>query len=196
MNESRLASKLTGSLLATGTEARPPNLFITSGPWPKQGIRSMYRFLKLLVVSALVAVPWPAGAQDIRINPVPPGVKPQWTQVPGAPQVSWAPNLPTDVFRYRGKYYFFWAGYFYQGPAPEGPWKAMAKVPEVFYKVAPTYFKTAKKVTAAPAEPAPEPPKAKIIEVPPAPPAPAAPEAAPPSAPGPEETTAPPPRVM
>jgi hypothetical protein len=151
----------------------------------------MSGFLKLLVILVLVAVPRPAGAQDIRINPMPPGVKPQWTQVPGAPQVSWAPNLPTDVFRYRGKYYFFWAGYFYQGPAPAGPWKAVTKVPEVFYKVNPAYFKTAKRES-----PVPEAPKAKIIEVPPAPPALTAPEPAPASPPGPEEKPAPAPRVM
>jgi hypothetical protein len=151
----------------------------------------MSGFLKLLVVLALVAVPWPAGAQHIRIDPVPPGVKPQWTQVPGVPQVSWAPNLPTDVFRYRKKYYFFWAGYFYQGPAPEGPWKGVTKVPEVFYRVDPAYFKTAPKEGAAPAAPTPEASKAKIIEVPPA-----APEPAPASPPGPEEKPAPPPRVM
>jgi hypothetical protein len=156
----------------------------------------MSRLLKLLVVLALVAAPWPAGAQDIRINPVPPKVKPQWTRVPGVPQVSWAPNLPTDVFRYRGKYYFFWAGYFYQGPAPEGPWQAVVKVPEVFYQVDPAYFKTAKKESTTPAEPTPEAPKAKIIEVPPAPPAPAAPEPAPASPPGPEKKPAAPPRVM
>jgi hypothetical protein len=156
----------------------------------------MSGFLKLLVVLALVAVPWPAGAQHIRIDPVPPGVKPQWTQVPGVPQVSWAPNLPTDVFRYRKKYYFFWAGYFYQGPAPEGPWKAVTKVPEVFYRVDPAYFKTARKEGPARGEPTPEACKAKIIEVPPAPPAPAAPEPAPASPPGPEEKPAPPPRVM
>ena len=94
----------------------------------------MRHFLKLLAIVALVAAPQAAGAQDIRINPVPPGVKPQWTQVPGAPQVSWAPNLPTDVFRYRGKYYFFWENFFYQGPRPEGPWKPVVKVPEVFYQ--------------------------------------------------------------
>ena len=94
----------------------------------------MRHFLKLLVILVMVAAPQAAGAQDIRINPVPPGSKPQWTQVPGAPQVFWAPNLPTDVFRYRGKYYFFWANYFYQGSAPEGPWKSLVKVPEVFYQ--------------------------------------------------------------
>ena len=113
----------------------------------------MRRLLLLLAILALVAAPEAFGAQDIRINPVPPGVKPQWTRVPGAPQVSWAPNLPTDVFRYGGKYYFFWENYFYRGPAPEGPWKAVVKVPEVFYQVDPAYFKTVKKAGEAPAAP-------------------------------------------
>ena len=129
----------------------------------------MRRLLLLLAILALVAAPEAFGAQDIRINPVPPGVKPQWTRVPGTPQVSWAPNLPTDVFRYGGKYYFFWENYFYRGSAPEGPWKSVVKVPEVFYQVDPAYFKTVKKSGEAPAAPAgatPS-PKAKIIDLPP-----------------------------
>ena len=145
----------------------------------------MRRWLLLLAIVALVAAPEAFGAQDIRINPVPPGVKPRWTRVPGAPQVSWAPNLPTDVFRYGGKYYFFWENYFYRGSGPEGPWKAVVKVPEVFYQVDPAYFKTAKPAGEAPAAPAgsmPS-PKGKIIEIPPtAPPklAPAEPQPEPP----------------
>jgi hypothetical protein len=154
----------------------------------------MRHWLTLLVLAALLAVPQAAGAQDIRINPVPPGVKPQWTQVPGVSQVAWAPNLPTDVFRYRGKYYFFWENFFYQGPRPEGPWKRVGKVPGVFYNVDPAYFKTVKKAGATPAAPvagageAEPSPKAKIIDIPPAEPrapAPAAPA-------GPEK----PPKVM
>jgi hypothetical protein len=162
----------------------------------------MRHVLKLLVILALAAVPWAAGAQDIRINPVPPGLKPQWTKIPGASQVSWAPNLPTDVFRYRGKYYFFWENYFYRGPAPQGPWKLVGKVPEVFYDIAPAYFKTVKKAAGTPAapaasaEPAPPPPKAKFIDLPPASPAPAPPAPASPSPPGPGETPAPPAKVM
>jgi hypothetical protein len=164
----------------------------------------MRHFLKLLAVLALVAAPQAAGAQDIRINPVPPGSKPQWTQVPGAPQVSWAPNLPTDVFRYRGKYYFFWGNFFYQGPRPEGPWKSVVKVPEVFYQVDPAYFKTVKPAGGAPAAPATPgesmtPPKAKIIDIPPAaPPAqpPAEPQPAPSGSPEPPGTPTTPPKVM
>jgi len=114
-------------------------------------------------------------------------------------QVSWAPNLPTDVFRYGGKYYFFWENYFYRGTAPEGPWKVVVKVPEVFNQVGPAYFKTVKpagEAPAAPAEATPS-PKAKTIEVPPtAPPVEAPPVQAPQGPPGPEETPAKPPKVM
>ncbi len=164
----------------------------------------MRRFLKILAVVALLAVPSAAGAQDIRINPVPPGVKPQWTQVPGASQVFWAPNLPTDVFRYRGTYYFFWDNFFYRGRAPQGPWKSVKKVPEVFYKVDPAYFKTAKQAGGAmgspttPGEPVTT-PKGKIIEIPPdETPAqvPAEPQPAPPAGPEPPGVPAAPPKAM
>jgi len=161
----------------------------------------MRHFLKLLAIVALLAFPGTAGAQDIRINPVPPNLKPQWTRVPGAPQVSWAPNLPTDVFRYRGKYYFFWGNFFYQGPRPEGPWKLVVKVPEVFYNVDPAYFKTVKKAGEAPAAPGESTPspKAKIIDLPPtAPPAQPLPEPGPAPSGSPEAPGAPtaPPKVM
>ena len=159
----------------------------------------MRRWLLLLALAALVAVPEAFGASDININPVPPGVKPRWVKVPGAPQVSWAPNLPTDVFRYGGKYYFYWENYLYQGSAPEGPWKAVVKVPEAFYQVDPAYFKTVKPAGEAPAAPAGSTPspKAKIIEVPPpAPPTQAPPEMKPQTPPKPEETPAKPPKVM
>jgi hypothetical protein len=164
----------------------------------------MQRWFLLWVILALAAAPEAFGAQDIRINPVPPGVKPQWTGVPGAPQVSWAPNLPTDVFRYRGKYYFFWENSLYRGSAPEGPWKAVVQVPEVFYQVDSAYFKTLKPARQTPAAPAGSTPfpKAKIIDIPPtAPPAQASPELAPPKLapqgpPCPEETPAKVPKVM
>ena len=148
--------------------------------------------LKLLAILAMLSVPGTAGAQDIRIDPVPPGLKPQWTQVPGAPQVSWAPNLPTDVFRYRGKYYFFWAEVFYSGPKPAGPWKVVQEVPQIFYNVDPAYFKTMKKAGETPGPPAApgegeSPPKAKIIAIPPV---------APPSGPNPSGEPLESPKVM
>lgn len=161
----------------------------------------MRRWLSFLVVLAMLAVPWAAGAQEIRINPVPPGVKPQWTKVPGAPQVSWAPNLPTDVFRYRGAYYFFWAGYLYRGRAPQGPWQGVEKVPQVFYRVDPAYFKTVKTTEAAPAPPEglnPPPGKSEVIEIPPAAPTsvPPAPSPPPPGSPAAPEAPPPGPKVM
>ena len=159
----------------------------------------MRRWLLFLALTALVAAPEAFGASDININPVPPGVQPQWVKVPGTPQVSWAPNLPTDVFRYGGKYYFFWENYFYRGSAPGGPWTSVKKVPEVFYQVDPAYFKTAKpaaETTAAPGEATPS-PKAKTMDIPPpAPPAQAPTEPAPQTRPGPEESPAKPPKAM
>jgi hypothetical protein len=139
----------------------------------------MRRGLTLLVVLAVCALPWAAAAQNLRIDPIPPGLIPQWTAVPGVPQVSWAPNLPTDVFRYRGGYYFYWEGYFYRGSAPQGPWKPVAKVPQVFTRVDASYFKTAQApgATSNSGETL-APSKAKIIEVPP--PAPQARPEAPP----------------
>ncbi len=138
-------------------------------------------------------------AQDIHIIPVPPDVKPRWTPVPGAPQVSWAPNILTDVFRYRGKYYFFWENYFYRGNRPQGPWKIVKKVPQVFYSIDPSYFKTTRQagVPTAPAPPG-EPglPKAKVIEIPPATPQDEAPGPAPEGSPAPQEPSPAPPKVM
>jgi hypothetical protein len=138
----------------------------------------------MLLAAALAASP--ALAQDIRINPVPPNVKPEWTPVPGAPQVYYAPNLPTDVFRYRGKYYFYWADYFYVGKKPSGPWKSVKEVPEIFQQIDQAYFKTAKP-QAAPAGPTAAPPESGA-PVPPAP-APGAPPQ--PQAPGPQPEGAP-----
>ena len=87
--------------------------------------------LQLLIAAALgLALSGaPVAAQDIRINPVPPHVRPEWTPVPNAPGVYYAPNLPTDVFRHGGKYYFYWQGYLYRGSKPRGPWKSVTKMP-------------------------------------------------------------------
>jgi len=149
----------------------------------------MARPCRLLITLALAAAlaGSPALAQDIRINPVPPHVKPQWTPVPGAPQVYYAPNLPTDLFRYRGKYYFFWAGYLYQGKKPSGPWKTVREVPAFFQEIDAAYFKTVKREGGAPP---PETPQVESAPPEPAPPAatqeaPAPPGAAPEAAPKP-----------
>lgn len=114
----------------------------------------------------------PAAAQDIRINPVPPKVKPQWTPVPNVPNVYYAPNVPTDIFRRGTKYYFFWEGYLYQSSKTKGPWKTVTKPPVWFGEIDPALFKTLKKAPAAPPA-GPAEPEA------PAPTAPAPPEPAP-----------------
>jgi len=160
----------------------------------------MARAIRLLVTLALasaLAGP-PALAQEIRINPVPPHVKPQWTQMPGVPMVYYAPNLPTDVFRYRGKYYLFWEGYLYRSGKPSGPWKSMPEVPDWFYGINPGYFKTVKKEGA----PAPPPAATPSESAAPAAPAPETPQAeSAPATPAPQETAPegaapPPPKVM
>ena len=149
----------------------------------------MPRVSRLLFVLALalgVALAISPARAQIRIEPIPPHVKPRWTPVPGVPQVYYAPNLPTDVFRYRGEYYFFWEDSLYKGNKPRGPWKLVQEVPAPFHDIDPAYFKTAKK-----AKPPTAPPEAAAPAQPePTPEAPASPEAAP--AGGPEK----PPKVM
>jgi hypothetical protein len=128
------------------------------------------RLLVLLLLSVALASP-PAWTQ-IRIEPIPPHVKPQWTPVPNTTGVYYAPNIPTDVFRYQGKYYFFWGGYLYQGKKPTGPWKDVIDVPAWFYQIDPSLFKTAQKEGApaftspAPPGPAPIPPPAPEVKGP------------------------------
>lgn len=114
--------------------------------------------LQLLIAAALgLALSGaPAAAQDIHINPVPPHVKPQWTPVPNVSGVYYAPNLPTDVFRRGGKYYFYWQGYLYRGSKPKGPWKSVTKIPAWFSEIDPSLFKTAGPGPAGPPAGSPE----------------------------------------
>ncbi len=153
-----------------------------------------------LLLAAVLGLVWswsPAAAQDIRIEPIPPHIKPQWTAVPNAAGVYWAPNIPTDVFRHGTKYYLYWEGYLYQGSKPKGPWKSVTKVPGWFSEIDPSYFKTApKEVPTPPAGQPGGPPGPPAGVAPGAPaPAPSAPEKiAPPAAPAPapEKEEAPP----
>ncbi len=153
--------------------------------------------LNLLLAAALglALSGTPAAAQDIRIEPIPPHVKPQWTPVPNVPGVFYAPNIPTDVFRHGSKYYFYWQGYLYRGSKPRGPWKSVTRIPAWFSEIDPSLFKTAgtapggppeagAPTTAPPGLPGPGTPPGPAPGLPPAPPAPG-PEAAPPAAPTP-----------
>jgi hypothetical protein len=146
---------------------------------------------RLLAAAALVLAftGAPRAATDIRINPIPPQVQPQWTPVPNAPGVDWAPNLPTDVFRYGTSYYFYWEGYLYQGERPSGPWKSVINPPAWFPEIDPIYFKTVKTEqpagSAAPPGPGPQGPGPSPPEaLPPAAPLPPPPGEAPSSPPG------------
>ncbi|MBM4274788.1 MAG: hypothetical protein FJ134_10075 [Deltaproteobacteria bacterium] len=126
-------------------------------------MRRFIIFIAFLLVAALVGsfTPLLSQAQDIRINPMPPKVLPQWTKVQGAPGVYYAPNIPTDVFRYQKTYYFFWEGYLYKSKSAKGPWKTVSRPPDVFYKIDPAYFKTVKQeAPPSPGVPAPAPPAA------------------------------------
>ena len=140
--------------------------------------------LKLLTAAllGLALAAAQVAAQDIHINPVPPHVKPKWTPVPNVPGVSYAPNLPTDVFRHGGKYYFYWEGFLYRGSKPRGPWKTVKQVPDWFPEIDPALFKMVKKPTAPP--PPPAEPTEGIIPIPSAP-------APPPPPPAPEKEGAP-----
>ena len=141
----------------------------------------MAGLIRLLIIAALglVLSGAPVAAQDIRIEPIPPQVKPQWTQVPNAPGVFWAPNIPTDVFRHGTKYFFFWQGYLYRGNKPKGPWKSVTQVPDWFSAIDPAYFKTLKKEPGTPPAAPPEgltPAPAPAPEAAPAPPTTSTPE--------------------
>jgi len=151
------------------------------------------RLLSVIIIAALALPSW---AQELRIIPVPPHVRPQWTPLPANPQVNYAPNLPTDVFRYRGRYYLSWGGNWYRSKSIKGPWKATAPVPAAISAIDPAFFKT------PPIRPGPLP--APGIGAAPAGP-PAAPEAPglappggypPPPSPAPPGAPLPPPKVM
>jgi hypothetical protein len=155
----------------------------------------MPRLFRVIAFLALVlalsgSLAW---SQTIRIIPIPPHVKPQWTPVPGAPQVYYAPNIPTDVFKHQGRYYFYWEGSLFQGPKPTGPWKAVTEVPAFFSQIGPEYFKTLKKEKPAPAPEAVTPREsAPTPEAAPAPPTKETPPAAEAAPPGQKPEEAPP----
>jgi hypothetical protein len=151
----------------------------------------------LLFAFLAAALAGPTLAQDLRIIPVPPHVRPQWTPLPGNPQVYYAPNLPTDVFRFRGRYYFFWEGYWYQSRSARGPWKSAAQVPPAVAVIDPATFK---KKQQPPALSSPPPlPAPGVSGLPPEPAAPPEPPqgSAPPASPPVTPAEAPPsPKMM
>ena len=142
---------------------------------------------------AAAALAGPARAQELHITPVPPHVQPQWTPLPANARVYYAPNLPTDVFRYRGRYYLFWEGSWYRSRALKGPWKLLTRVPPALAYLDTSAFKQAQKPQAPPQAPqaAPQPLPPGTGGPPPAPQPPPPGAAPPPGAPPGEPLPAP-----
>jgi hypothetical protein len=161
-------------------------------------------FLMIAILAAVFAGS-PAAAERLRIIPVPPHVTAQWTPMPDVPQVFFAPNLPTDVFRHRGRYYFYWEGVWYRSNKIKGPWSRVDPPPAILSQIPPSYFKTLPKegaqppAAAVPGQPPDEvllTPEGKPALPPPAEPAPPTPPAGasapPPQAPTPPAPVTPP----
>ncbi len=171
--------------------------------------KSKPRIFKLLLMGALIAAVSAgntAMAERLRIIPVPPHVVPQWTPMPDVPQVYFAPNLPTDVFRHRGRYFLYWEGVWYRSNKIKGPWSRLEPPPAIFSQINPAYFKTLPKGDAQPpaaAAPGQPPPGGEVLltpdgrpAVPPTAPVPPAPPsgayAPPPQAPAAPQPVTPP----
>jgi len=110
------------------------------------------RFLGLFLLAA-AALALPAWSQELHLIPVPPHVQPQWTPLPANPRVSYAPNVPTDVFRYRARYYLFWEGSWYRSGSIRGPWRAADRVPSALAYLDTSAFKGSQKPQARPSGP-------------------------------------------
>ncbi|MDD5643755.1 MAG: hypothetical protein PHX53_19040, partial [Syntrophales bacterium] len=100
------------------------------------------KFLAILAVLGLALLCNSADAERLRIIPVPPNVVPQWTPMPDLPQVYHAPNVPTDVFKHRGRYYLYWAGAWYRSKTIKGPWMRAPRPPAILAQINQEYFKT------------------------------------------------------
>jgi hypothetical protein len=101
----------------------------------------MEKLFKIVALVAIVGLAAPAWAQGPLPAPVPRQVTPQWTPVPGARGVEYAPNLGADFFRHSGGYYYLHDGRWYQGRNTSGPWTQVQSLPQVFYQVEAPYFK-------------------------------------------------------
>lgn len=108
---------------------------------PAQSRRLNWGFWAILAVLALVLAGSPVQAEQLRIIPVPPNTVPQWAPLPELPQVSYAPNLPTDVFKLQGRYFLYWAGAWYQSRKIKGPWMRLEEPPEILSQIKKDYFK-------------------------------------------------------
>ena len=73
--------------------------------------------------------------------PVPSDLSPRWAPVPQVPGAYYAPNLPSDLFRYGNQFYYYNQGLWQIARALTGPWQVIQNPPQAFYNIGPTYFK-------------------------------------------------------
>jgi len=99
------------------------------------------KFLVILAVLAMALSYQPVAAEHLRIIPVPPNTVPEWTPLPDLPQVSYAPNIPTDVFKLRGRYFLLWEGVWYQSKKIKGPFARVDQPPDILSSIQADYFK-------------------------------------------------------
>ena len=75
----------------------------------------MRRTRKLTAVFLVLTTLCAAGVLAARVPqpppPLPPGISPHWTTAPGNPRVAYAPNIPSDLFWYGNRYYYYYGGY-------------------------------------------------------------------------------------
>ncbi|MCL4500515.1 MAG: hypothetical protein M1438_01505 [Deltaproteobacteria bacterium] len=112
----------------------------------------MPRPLKILLAMVLliscVAPAWPQMAPPPPPGvaplppPVPPGVAPAWVVAPTSPKVFYAPNLPSDLFLLHKRYYYYYAGAWYQSKHLLGPWHPVRKPHPALYRIDRSLFKT------------------------------------------------------
>ena len=160
----------------------------------------MRRLLLLLTILALVVAPEVVGAQDIRINPVPPGVQTSVDPGPrGAPGLL-GPQPPHRRFPLWRQILFLLGKLLLSRPGPGRTLEVGGEGARGLLSGRSGLFQDREKSPGRRRQPRVEPtpsPKAKIIDIPPsAPPEQAPAEVAPQDTPGPEETPAPPPKVM
>lgn len=103
-------------------------------------MRTLIKMWWLVLGANLLAAA--ALGQTLRMVPVPPPLKPQWTPVPENPKVFYAPNVSADVFRGPGGYYLYHGARWYHSRTLNGPWTLLHQVPEFLTALGPKAFKT------------------------------------------------------
>ena len=103
----------------------------TAGPW--QRVKDVPRSFRQIQANYFRQTPR-MGRPRL---PFSPDLTPQWTPIPGAPGVHYAPNANTDLFRYGQRYYYQHDGKWYQGRNLAGPWQRVQDVPGVFARSRP-----------------------------------------------------------